>query len=670
MNKKAIQILLLEDDPIDARLIQEYIREQSSNRFSLTWMQRLDAALGQLAQTRPDVILSDLGLPDSFGLETLDALIKQASSVPIIVLTGLDDTELAVKAVQLGAQDYLVKGELTSGLLTRSIRYAIERKEDHDELARQAAELSQRNDELDRLYRASGTLISGSNLTLEELAKTIVEVVQREFGKANCSLFIVPHNSRDLERLATIGPYTSEVKHRKLTIDGPGVVARTITTGKVNNVGDVSADPDYVTSWAATQSELAIPLKVGHSIIGAIDVQSTARNAFSPDDERLMSIFAERAALALDHARLNAQTEASVRQLMALRSIDIAIAGSFDITVSLEILLTQLTTLLNVHAADVLIFNPVTLTFHFANGRGFRSQALRYTNLHFGEGYAGQVARERQITLIQNLDVNLEGLQRSPELAREKFVTYLGVPLIAKGKIKGVLEIFHREALHLDQDGYAFLELLAGQAAIAIDSAELFEDLQSSNVDLTLAYDNTLAGWASALDLRDKDTGDHTRHVMELTIRLAKVLGFNDDQLIQVRRGALLHDIGKMGVPDAVVLKPGPLTEEEWVIMRKHPQYAYDMLSPISFLQKALDIPYCHHEKWDGSGYPRGLHGEQIPFAARIFAIVDVWDALTSDRPYRKAWPKKEAMEYIFEQAGRHFDPGVVGMFLKEIVGA
>ena len=150
-----------------------------------------------------------------------------------------------------------------------------------------------------------------------------------------------------------------------------------------------------------------------------------------------------------------------------------------------------------------------------------------------------------------------------------------------------------------------------------------------------------------------------------MTLRLARALGMKEEELVHVRRGALLHDIGKMGVPDGILLKPGSLTPEEWEIMRRHPQYAYEMLSPIAYLRLALDIPYCHHEKWDGTGYPRGLKGEQIPLAARIFAVVDVWDALGSDRPYRPAWPPEKLYAYLKEEAGKHFDPRVVEVFLK-----
>ncbi len=182
---------------------------------------------------------------------------------------------------------------------------------------------------------------------------------------------------------------------------------------------------------------------------------------------------------------------------------------------------------------------------------------------------------------------------------------------------------------------------------------------------LLSAYDATIEGWSHAMDLRDKETEGHTLRVTKLSEKLGQIMGIKDDDLIFMRRGALLHDIGKLGVPDSILLKPDKLTAEEWKIMHQHPQYAYDMIQPIEYLRPALEIPFCHHEKWDGSGYPRGLKGEEIPLTARIFAIIDVWDALTSDRPYRPAWDKEKVMEYIKDQSGKHFDPYVVEQFVK-----
>jgi response regulator RpfG family c-di-GMP phosphodiesterase len=195
-------------------------------------------------------------------------------------------------------------------------------------------------------------------------------------------------------------------------------------------------------------------------------------------------------------------------------------------------------------------------------------------------------------------------------------------------------------------------------------------DLQRLNVELALAYDTTLEGWSRALDLRDKETEGHSQRVTEMTLRLARAMGMGQSELVHVRRGALLHDIGKMGIPDSILLKPALLTEEQTAIMRRHPVYAYELLSPIDYLRPALDIPHCHHEKWDGTGYPRGLKGEQIPLAARIFAVVDVWDALRSDRPYRPGWSEDRVREHIWTLAGTHFDPKVVTVFLDGGVAA
>ena len=191
--------------------------------------------------------------------------------------------------------------------------------------------------------------------------------------------------------------------------------------------------------------------------------------------------------------------------------------------------------------------------------------------------------------------------------------------------------------------------------------------LQSAHNNLQEAYERTIEGWVRALDLRDRETEGHTQRVTELTITVARALGFSEDAVLQLRRGALLHDMGKMAIPDEILQKPGPLTEAEWREMRQHPIYAYEMLSPIAYLHGALEIPFCHHERWDGSGYPRGLKGEEIPLAARLFAIVDVWDALRSDRPYRKRMPRDEVVAYLQDHAGKLFDPKLVQVFLSVI---
>lgn len=359
------------------------------------------------------------------------------------------------------------------------------------------------------------------------------------------------------------------------------------------------------------------------------------------------------------------QIQRNLKRIRALHAIDLAITSSLDVRLTLDVLLDQVTTQLNVHAADVLLLSPYTHTLEYAAGRGFNSVALQHTRLRIGDGHAGRAVLERCTINIPNLVESPGDLARSPLLERERFVSYYCTPLVAKGQIKGVLEIFHRELLDPDREWLDFLETLSSQGAIAIDNAELFENMQRSNIELIRAYDDTLEGLSRALDLRDKETEGHTRRVADITLQIARSLGISGAELVNMRRGALLHDIGKIGIPDYILLKPGPLTAEEHEIMHKHPAFAYELLSSIAFLRPALDIPYCHHERWDGTGYPRALKGEEIPLSARIFAVVDVWDALNSDRPYRRAWPKEKIKQHLKQGAGAHFDSKVVDVFLK-----
>ncbi|MBU0512476.1 MAG: HD domain-containing protein, partial [Chloroflexi bacterium] len=338
-----------------------------------------------------------------------------------------------------------------------------------------------------------------------------------------------------------------------------------------------------------------------------------------------------------------------------------------DLRITLDVLLDQVITQLGVDAAAVLLLNPHIQILEYAAGSGFHTDVPQHTHLRLGEGCAGRAALQRRTIPIPDFGTQISDIPQSAilNLQSKGFSAYYGVPLIAKGQIKGVLELLHRTPLNPDQEWLDFMETLATQAAIAIDNATLFDSLQRSNIDLALAYDSTLEGWAKALELRDMETEGHSWRVTDMTLRLAKALDVGKEEIAHIRRGALLHDIGKMGVPDSILLKPGPLSDEEWEIMRQHPVYARDMLMSIEYLRPALDIPYSHHERWDGSGYPQGLRGEEIPLTARIFAIVDVWDALNSDRPYREAWSQEKALEYIGSQAWAHFDPKVVEVFLN-----
>jgi len=387
----------------------------------------------------------------------------------------------------------------------------------------------------------------------------------------------------------------------------------------------------------------------------------------SDEELRILAAAADIAANALRRAALHEQTQRRLQHITALRAIDMAITSSLDLRVTLNFFLDQVTIRLGIHAASVLLLDPRTQILQFTAGRGFHSQALHHTKLRLGEGVAGRAALERRMISIPDLTKSPEGFRRAPLLTEEGFISYFAAPLMAKGQVKGVLEIFHRAPLEPDNEWLEFLDTLAVQAAIAIDNAGLFEGLQRSNLELAMAYDATIEGWSRALDMRDRETEGHTIRVTDMTLRLARMMGVGEEELVHMRRGALLHDIGKMGIPDNILLKPGPLSDEEWIVMRRHPEYAYELLSLVNYLRPALPIPYCHHEKWDGTGYPRGLREEAIPLAARLFAVVDVWDALRSERPYRKAWPDDKVCAYLTEQAGKHFDPQILSLFIKSL---
>lgn len=438
-------------------------------------------------------------------------------------------------------------------------------------------------------------------------------------------------------------------------------------------ITDAQHDPRTVGLHNARQdmevaSLLILPLSVRGRVFGTIELASFEQREFGESEIAL----AVRAAATVSPIVQNAQNydnaQRRLERLAAFRNIDTAIANSLDLRLVLDVLLDQVINQLKVDAAAVLLYEPYSQSLEFAAVRGFRTSALQHTSLRLGDGFAGRAALERRIIHVPDLQRGQTDFLRSPQFKNECFVTYFGVPLVSKGDVKGVLEIFQRSSLNPNAEWLDFLKVLAGQAAIAIDNATLYQNLQRSNVELTLAYDTTLEGWSRALELRDVETEGHCRRVSAMTIDLASALDVDEGELVHVRRGALLHDIGKMAIPDSILKKPSSLSDQEWKIMRQHPVYACELLSPISYLRKAMDIPCFHHEKWDGTGYPQGLKGEQIPLAARIFAVVDVWDALNSDRPYRKAWPEEKVIDYIKEQSGKHFDSRVVKAFLELVL--
>jgi len=432
---------------------------------------------------------------------------------------------------------------------------------------------------------------------------------------------------------------------------------------------DLSSDPNKTSALKGDQDlgpAIIVPVVSEDEFLGVLlcaRKKDGDSREYLVSDGRLLSAMGEMVGNALRRARLFDQAIKRMQHLQTLHSIDTAISANLDLGVILDILLSQGVAQLDVDAACVLLLDTHTHMLVYAAGKGFHSKEIKSTRLRLGEGMPGRAVIDRKVMRVPDLQSE-SGVVRK-YLLDQGFVSYQVAPLIAKGQLQGALEIFNLRPMDGGEEQTGFLETLATQAAIAIDNSQLFSDLQRSNFELEMAYDATIEGWSRALELRDLETEGHTLRVTDMTLQLAQEIGVRSSEMIHVRRGSLLHDIGKMGVPDKILLKPGKLDDDEWKVMKQHTVYAFELLWPIEFLRPALDIPYCHHERWDGTGYPRQLKGEHIPLSARLFAIVDVWDALTNDRPYRKAWSEERALEYIASNRGKHFDPRIADLFLE-----
>ena len=527
--------------------------------------------------------------------------------------------------------------------------------------------IQQRVLELETVNQISLTLRSVTNQ--DELLSTVLDEALAILSTTHGSIELYNKATEGLEKTITRGWHSRVNEPRVHSSDG--IAGRVFKSGELYISREIASDPQLHDSSRslipAGWGGVFLPIRTTQQILGVMIISVPGERELNQNEIRLLSILSEMTGSALQRMQLLEQTVRRLEQLKCLRAIDQAITSSRDMPLTLNVLLTYSRSQLKVDAADVLVLQPDSNLFDLAASSGFRT--LKFKSVNLRDSVAGYAIMEHQRLLT--LQHGSAMLQRHPPFENlwleEGFACYWCVPLIVNGDVKGVLEVYRHTAFTPDPDWIDFLEALAGQAAIAIENSQLFENLQRSNLDLNVAYDATIEGWSRALDLRDRDTEGHTLRVTELTLTLARAMRIHGAQLTAIRRGALLHDIGKMGIPDSILLKEGPLTAEEWVTMRTHPGLAYDLLAPIHYLNDAPDIPYCHHEKWDGSGYPWGLAGERIPLAARIFAVIDVWDALTNDRPYRKKWTDEKALGYIREQRGKHFDPQVVDVFLEKI---
>jgi PAS domain S-box-containing protein len=413
-------------------------------------------------------------------------------------------------------------------------------------------------------------------------------------------------------------------------------------------------------NWAGA----TIPIQAGGEMLGVLNVAVQHPRVVSSREVVMLERATELAANTIRRLSLRKQVEDQLRQFSLLRDIDLAITNSLDLDSVLAYFLKECVTQLGVDAATVVLHRPESNQLEYIASNGFKHDP-QGIKMQIGEGRPGRVALDRNIMHIKDFNQQNPNNESQPHWTDEGFISCWSIPLWSNHGLQGILELFSRTKTDFGNNWETFLQALSVQAAIAIENSRLYTDLQAASQELEYAYDATIEALSAAIDLRDHETEGHSQRVTLLTVEMAKELGLDTNATLQMRRGALLHDIGKLGIPDSVLLKPGKLDAAEWQLMKQHPVLAHEWLSKIPFLRPALEIPYSHHERFDGTGYPLGLKAQEIPLSARIFAIVDVYDALVSDRPYRKAWTPEKTLDYLLEFAGTHFDPEMIQVFLR-----
>ncbi len=656
-----MKILIVEDVPSDAELAERELRRGGfdfKSRLVDTEKDFLDA----LTDFQPDLVISDYMMPDFDGMKALKLALKYDPNLPLVILTGSMNEETAAECMKAGAADYVIKEHITR--LPYAVKGALDKKRVRRARAEAELRLQQRLHELEVLYSVSSNLRSAE--TLDEMIPLLLDETLSALQASDGEIWLYSTSNEELCFSYSRG-WFSELDGTFLKPD-EGIVGLVLSSGEAVISRELASDSRVKYSEEAPSGwgGACVPIQSATETMGVMFVSVPLPREISSEEVKLLSSLAEMAGMAVHRLSLHEQTVRRLKHLQSLRAIDKAIMANLDLSITLDVLLEHIVNQLYVEAACVYLYRPLLKKLEFAAGRGFRSKAAEEISLHLGESCAGRAVLEKSSFCANSIE-EAPDKKCADILTKEGFSSCYSVPLVTRGEPKGVLVIFQRALFDIDSELAGFLQDLGNQAAIAIENASLLDELQQANLELSLAYDATIEGWARAMELRDYETEGHTRRVADLTMELAGEMGIPEQQQVHIRRGALLHDIGKMGIPDTILFKPGKLTEEEWDVMRRHPVMAYEMLADIDYLRTALNIPYCHHEKWDGSGYPRGRKGEEIPLEARIFTVVDVFDALTSDRPYRSAWSREKALEYIRREKGRHFDPRVADLFLKKM---
>ena len=525
--------------------------------------------------------------------------------------------------------------------------------------ARLYQNLQSRMNQLEMLYETSKTLSGQYDLNV--LLQSIVDSARKLLRSSTSGMYLVSNNALRLTKVTEAGyPVGAYLRF------GEGMAGRVAQTRLPIRVDDYSKWEGHASIYNGIpiHAVIEVPMLYKGELIGVLtaDESGSSKRKFTEEDEHLMTLFASQAAGAIHSARLYSETRRRAQEFAGLYETTLDLSLQLDLSTVLTKIIERAKKLLDALCSSISLYDSTQDNLELVASIG--PDLPPGTRRQLGDGLAGRVAESRSPIIIDDYS---KWEFRSTLYEKIPYGSMLGVPLLYSGHLLGVLDVaeIKPSSRVFNEADMRLLSLFAGQAASAIENAKLFDSLQNSHEELSLAYDATIEGWSRAMDLRDKETEGHTQRLVKRTLEIAERMGISQQELIHVRRGVLLHDMGKLGVPDHILLKPGALSADEWKIMRQHPTHAYEMLSFVEYLKPALDIPYCHHEKWDGSGYPRGLKEENIPLVARLFAVVDVWDALRSDRPYRPAWSVEQTREYIIEQSGRQFDPHVVEVFLK-----
>jgi len=526
----------------------------------------------------------------------------------------------------------------------------------------------QKNTDLAILHRA--TLEIGKMNSLQQIADVALKILDKEKGWHPSVIRFRSRAGQTLETVAYRGSPTTSAEENRARMDlfnrmidrpGKGMTGYVIQEGKPIRSLDLPSDPHYIETEPGTRYGIYAPIPIEGVVEGAIGVESSDYR-FTESDLQLLSSIGELVGMGVRSLRLIEMLRERVKWLEILHQINEQVGIEMKPEELYPLLVEQAIEATDAESAALLIYDSTEHVLKKAVARGWM-ETFFDRPLKADEGISGRIfsTGKSHLSPIARDDPLL--IPRNRTLVPPDYAN-IGVPVAAKGRMLGVFHIALRAPVLFTREFVELVEIFGLYAGIVIGRMQLIEALRSADSQMRKAYDETLEGWARAIGIRDNETFQHTVRVAQIAVAIAKRFNLDSQAIENLRRGALLHDVGKLGIPDTILRKPGPLDSEEQAIMRQHALLGYKLLQPIKYLEGALVVPYYHHERWDGTGYPRKLKGEEIPLLARIFAVADVYDAMTSDRPYRPALTAQEAIEYIRSQSGKHFDPQSVEAFL------